>query len=456
MKPGTCQIERSGEEHTVGGWRRRGWKQESLIRGASWLLCALLSACGMCAGMDEQPAGAMKPLVPGPGLEPMQPLTSSRQSPLRGLNWLPTTEQEVQGVKFDHLLLMPKYISTFGYDDNILGRSSSHQEGDCLATYAPSMALRYTPQQDLVMNAEYGFTWHEYLKGVARDYFSHDASGAVLWKQAGLEGLSLQFNGAYQQTGDTGVLESDYLAFTRLQSYNVGPSLLCHFNRLEMVFAYQYAVTHYFARRDLNDDYDTHGATAGFAYRITEKGTAVFVTYAFKHTDRPNQTLANYETHELRTGIQGQFRKLDFKAGVGMNANCYLDNSRLNGNQPGAFVNATYTPNHIVAFRLAANRALTASPLTGAATSIGVIANAQLNVARKQQVTLTASWLEEKYATYDRTTLQAGALYKWAFARHVSFMAQADHAERQQSNSFNVTINSATRWPQLWILGSRS
>lgn len=416
---------------------------KALARGVKWLCWAGLLQLhwGAMAEVVNEP---VKAAIPGPGIEPAKALESPREGFAERISLFQEREPTATWLKFGELLLSPTYSQSSTYNDNVLGQPADSQKQDFQVNYAPRLAVRYAPSRDFTFDGGYGFGWHTYANQVARHYMTHDADGALNWNRVGLDGLSLRCDGSYQQTGNTGVLVQDFVAFNRLHAYNFGPTLAYRLNRLAVVLNYQYAETHYFERRNLINDFSSHAGTAVLSYRLTERGLAAYASYSAKSFQTLDPVTGDCVVQEGRVGLQGVYRKLEFRFGVGENSASYAQPSLRDKIKPGAAMGLRYSPNRIVSCELGASRAFVVGPLSGSTTNTQLNGTVVLDLSKFDRVTLFTAWTDEDYGTRRRDTLLYGVRYDRPLTRNMKLLAQVDRTERTVSLQPDVKMTTAT------------
>jgi hypothetical protein len=275
---------------------------------------------------------------------------------------------------------------------------------------------------------------------------SHDLNVNGQWRDFGLEGLTFYFGAGYHQGAYQGVLEEDFLNFERLQSYTFGPSISYELNRLKALINFQYTSLDYFSRVDEIEDYDQKKGSAFFTYQLTEKGLAAFAGYTLTDSTRPNASNSDYYTQEETVGVQGSFRKFNFKLGF-EESMIHAANSRpANNSGPGGLASLTYTPNDLLVFNCGASYLKVVGPLEGSSNNAALNAGLLMKVSPSQQVNLFSDWLHEDYIATDVTlkTLHFGFNYNWQALRRLKISAGFEDFLRTYSNAPEVRVKTGT------------
>jgi len=396
--------------------------------------------------MAEVVNAPAKVVTTGPEIEPVNALESPRQGFAERVSLFPEKEPTVTWLKFGNLLLSPTYSQSAMYDDNVVGQTADKQKQDFQLNYSPRLALRYGPTRDFTFEGAYSFGWHDYASHVAPHYLTHDGQGTLNWSRVGVDGLSLRFDGSYQQTGNTGVLEKDFVAFNRLHAYDFGPTLAYRLSKLAVVLSYLYSATHYFQHRNVVNDFASTAATALLSYRLTERGLAAFATYS----EKPTQTArspGDFHTQEARAGLQGTYRRLEFSFAVGANSVSYAEPSLSAKTRPGASAGLRYVPNRVISCGLSADHAFVTGALTGTSTNTVINGVVVLDPTMADRITLTTSWQDESFETLRRDTLVYDVRYNRALTRNMKLLAQvrrtAQDTAQEQTPRQDVKITTA-------------
>jgi len=219
-------------------------------------------------------------------------------------NWSSRYTQRIEipedppaGLRIGNTTLLPTWLETITYEDNLFGASRKKQDDFGVYTQ-PGLGVRHRFSERIEAGCYYKFGWYDYLDDKARDYLTHDVDFTLNCSNIGIDGLNLNVYDTYAQTANTGALNQSYRAFTRQHQNTSGAMVSYEPGRITAIASYDYTIVDEFGRS--GNDYDFHTVKSMCAYKINPR-LRPYVKYNFMCYDMiPDQN--NYTVHEVSAG----------------------------------------------------------------------------------------------------------------------------------------------------------
>jgi len=410
-----------------------------------FLFLILLESIGSSAVAGESP---FEPYSPDPDRRDLL-LSLERQQDS------PSVAAKPLGINFGHLKLLPQVDYTLTYTDNAV-RAQKNRRADFLSDSVPSVSLNFKPDELVTLDISYAFGWHDYLRDVARDYLSHNASGNLKVHNLFVEGFDLRFAEQYTQTANSDALLNNFVAFTRYETNQPSLHAAYTYNRFTISAAYTQFYTHYFARLDAPNNFTTHTGALECAYAFQPERFVLFGSYAFSSTIKPNDPAHDFITNTFTTGVRGVYSKLQYAVGTGLGM-AELVHTPIVGRSGarGPILNASisYQPQRRLQFALGAERRFFASPLSSFSTETNFSASTGIALTDKAKLIL-------QYTRNESDRLDGLALISTAYRgnfelnlnSHAKLTFGAARTRRDSSNGLNqfliheISIGGRLSW----------
>ena len=339
-------------------------------------------------------------------------------------------------------MLHPVATSDFQYTDNVLGQGHSNQKKDELWSTSSGFEFNYKPTRTFDMSASYRFGWNEYLDNNARDYLTHEASLNLAWHDIFTRGLEIDLGANYNQTGNTGVLEQEFLAFTRIQTMQINPSLTYRRSKLTVSASYYYDRYDYFGRTTSQGDLETHGALFLASYNLSDFLTPYFL-YSFAASHYFHEERQNFDTHELKGGLKINYGKFAFNLELGNEHSIRLkpydsDDGNIYG------LRLDYKHNEHFRAHILARRDFEVGILTGGGTysTLEVGCTAQVLPRFETEARFSAIYNSLNSGAHEMTK-QFNTRFTYQILRNLKGYAEYNRDMRTSVGGPNIDINTA-------------
>ena len=346
----------------------------------------------------------------------------------------------VEGIHLGKVTLRPSYDLKLTYDDNIFGQEKGGAKRDLILRNSPGIELDYTISESINLKTAYTFGWTDYLDDTARDYLTHNQSLNLEWKNAGVPGLDLALNEQYHQSGNTAVLEDEFVSFTRVQGISAGPTISFRRGRMGFIAGYQLGVTDYFGRTSSEGDFHSHATKGLFFYQVSG-GIVPYIFHEFTGTRFAHSAEDDFDLHDLRAGArftEGSF-KFDFNLG---NRRSLAREGYDSSDGLATRLRVDYVPNERWSLFFNAARHYDAGVRTGSSTNLEFSAGGGVELLRRLRLDSMVLWLES-----DRTsgTLQRTAQFDLRLtgkmAKHLTGYLAFIRLERTSNRFRDIIIN---------------
>lgn len=350
--------------------------------------------------------------------------------------------EDTPGLKIGNTTLFPTYLETLTYEDNLFAVSRKKQDDWGLYSQ-PGFGIRHRFSDKIQVAAGYAFGWYDYLDDKARDYLTHNANFALNLSNIGVDGLSINLYDTYAQTGNTGVLNESYLAFTRQHQNTSGAMVNYERERIAVSASYDYTLLNIFGSSD--NDYAYHTINAMFAYKVSKR-IRPYLKYRFQSYDFAPSDLNNYTMNEVLGGVifrpYDQF-EFDMYLGGQRSDAVYFDNSTEG---PIAGMRLNYFHNQRITAHFAASRGYEVGVLTGGMTVSSIEAGVTCKISPELVIGARGGWTKElRDSGEDQRTVQADLLARYQFRRQFFFTGDYRYTGRETNMGGGyVNTNQAT------------
>jgi hypothetical protein len=321
-----------------------------MFPGVRQILRALLLLCGalLISARAEEPTKTPTPAqepepLPAPTAKPIEPMPPPSARPaeinapgtIAPIEFLtpgglrsptdvvaptkPTApiERERGGLNFESVNLHPGFAYDLTYTDNSR-RTTTSKKQDALEEFGPNLTLNARPAEQVNIDAAYAFLEHDYIRNTARDYLSHSAFCTIAMKDLPVDHLNLALGDTYLQTGNTSVLETEILSFTRFQTNKAFGYADYTYDNFKVHTRYDFDNLNYFGAVT-DQDVRSESGTFDASYRLSEV-FELFSTYSiirtFQQTSSPLDP-ASQDRHTAETGFVATFDHFSFSAAGG-------------------------------------------------------------------------------------------------------------------------------------------
>lgn len=408
--------------------------------GAGETLGPLVTAEGRLptpkAGSDEKIGGATAVRVERPELDYVYPLRSRETIPYI-VDYQPTGLEFFAG----RLKLFPRLETRLAYNDNIFGSGEGEERSDMLWQNRPGLDLTFAPDPSFQLRSYYIFGWNDYLDDVARDYLTHDAGASMTWRNLGVRGLDLNLRDQYSQSGNTAVLDNEYVSFTRLQENKAGPTVEYRRENLGFAVSYEYGIVDYFKATLQSSDYYTHAGKVLWWYEVMPN-LVPYVRYDYKATRYRLDSGGDFDCHYLNAGVRANLgRKFNFDAFVGNHRGISLDPYDSNDG-PSAGIKLGYTPRLGYTVYFNSEYRFWQLVRTGGTRTLLLAAGGRFRVLPEFFVDGRVSWMQDdRMDGIQQRTLLYRAQFEYAIRRDLRAYAGCNRAERATTGARDVIIN---------------
>jgi hypothetical protein len=229
------------------------------------------------------------------------------------------SEQERGGLNFDRVNIHPGLAYDLTFTDNSL-RTATSKKQDALQEAGPTISMNARPTEQITIDAAYAFLEHTYLFNTAENYDSHSGVCVMQFKNLPVDHLDFALGDSFLETGNTSILETQIIAFTRFYTNNAFGYADYTCDRLKLHARYDFDNLHYYGASAKDQDVRTETGTFDASYRLDET-FELFSTYSIIRTfQQAGGTPADPDSqdrHTAEAGFVAKFDKLAFSAAGG-------------------------------------------------------------------------------------------------------------------------------------------
>lgn len=361
------------------------------------------------------------------------------RSPLDSVNL--ATFPEPKGLRFGALKIDPYFAFDSIYSDNSR-QAAVQRTDDVLLQYAGGFGAAFRPHENLKVNLNYEFGWHDYVKDTAKDYLSHRAGFDATLNRVFVEGLSLSFSDQYLQTAGGNILENEIVQFTRYQSDRAAARAQYKFNRFKISGEYAYSFTDYFDQRTFGrSNFRTHTGSLEAAWEWLPKRLEIFESFQIQRTLFDHAGTSDFDADTWLAGVRGSYSKLYYSVAVGYASAVpvYVDGVKGDGSYNA---NLGYVPHRRLMFDLAASRSFSAGVRTGDSLETNLTTSLKMVLTPAGKLTLSYTRNQSDRATSEQQISVAySSVFDYKLTRNASLAARLTRYDRTStfvSNSFTV------------------
>jgi hypothetical protein len=343
------------------------------------------------------------------------------------------------GLKIGRTTLFPSYTETLTYEDNLFGTPNKKTSELTLYSQA-GMGVQHQFAENIVATANYKFGWNEYLDEEAKDYLTHNADFNMSFRNV-VPGFSLNLFDSYGQTGNTGVLNTSFRAFTRQHENTSGLIASYERERVEAQAVYSWTLVDEFGRN--GNDYFYHTVDGLVGYKVTAQLKPYFryrfMTYDFEVDAN------NYTVHEVVGGVKYRpFQPFEFDFQVGNRRAIAVAGLDSNDGEI-ARIRLTYYRHEWLTAYAEGSREFEVGVLTGGSNTSHVEVGMNCRIVEGLSLGSRLAWTREaRLSGEDLRTSQAGMLVRYDYLRQFSFTGEYMYTARESNLEHFVGYNRAT------------
>ena len=255
---------------------------------------------------------------------------------------LPTSPEH--GFNFGAVKIYPGMSYDLTYTDNSL-RTETHRKKDGLEEFGPNVALSAHPDEHIKIDLAYAFLWHDYVNNTAKDYFSHSGVGTIALRSILLDQLNFTFGDTYLQTGNTNVLETEILSFSRFATNKAFGSVDYTQGHFKIAARYDFDNLSYFEHPQSASNVHDQSGTLDLGYQLSEV-FQLFSTYSILRTYHDTVTAGfpkDEDRHTAEVGMVAKFDHFTFSGAGGYTASQIIyDGPQDDGAVASASMNYRY------------------------------------------------------------------------------------------------------------------
>ncbi len=408
-----------------------GWLTGMKISTFTLLWTATLPVVASYAGTASQPSTRIE----APRLQAASPLgryaSRTRQ------------QKDEGGFTFGRLRLHPLLDTSYTYEDNVLATRAQTAERDFLLETSPGIELDYRPTESVRLNTSYRFGWVDYLDDNSKDYLTHDAAFSLVWKHAGLRGLTFSLQDEYTQTGNVDVFLDEFTSFSRLHGNRAAAQISYQANRFGIIGRYEHRLVDHFSRFNAPDDYYSHTGNLLSYYRLTDRNLQVYSQYQVSRFLFTNIDTEDFDTHFLRAGLRGRYRRMTFDGSIG-NRRSYRRDTHDSDDGLAVHLSMTYKPSSRYTLLVNARQSFERRPQIGSLNELRFGADFQAHFPMGLKLDFDGHWLkEDRESGLRQQTWETGLTLSYQALKWVEVFVGYHRRERTNSASPSVTINRA-------------
>ncbi|MCW8132585.1 MAG: outer membrane beta-barrel protein [Planctomycetota bacterium] len=349
--------------------------------------------------------------------------------------------EEPDGIRMGRWTLHPMMTERLTYDDNVNGADETRQIHDFISEHAPGIGVNYMRGRNFKARGSYTFGWHDYLDDTQRDYLTHDATVEAEWSNAGVRGLTILVRQSYNQTGNTQVLEDEFLSFTRVQGYSSAINLGYVRGRISVATGYELAFTDYFGRTATLNDYHAHSIPIVFSYKLSQR-LVPYLTYNYTANRFQHRDGIDFDTHIIKGGIRATLtRKFSVDVSAGNSRAIAIEPYDSNDGQTYNF-NLEYRHSSRIMARLSASHGFSAGVRTGSATNTEFEIGGDFKLTRQFNISTSGMWrTEDRDSGLQQSTLTAQVGFFYHIKKFLQANAVYNRSERSSNAGPDIAIN---------------
>ncbi|HYG76488.1 MAG TPA: outer membrane beta-barrel protein [Planctomycetota bacterium] len=337
-----------------------------------------------------------------------------------------------RGFNFGHLRLHPTLSTDFTFTDNAT-RVEERTQSDVLNDSAAGIEVLFRPMEHINTVFSYEVGWHDYLLDKSRDYLSHKAVADVRVRNIFLEGFELSIYDSYLQSGNTGALENNLLAFSRYATNLAHIKAQYDFNRFSISGKYGYTLVDYFSRANSTSDYIAHAGDIEGAFKFIPTRLVLFGSYNITRVVR-STNIDNFDTHTVLAGVRGTYSKLQYSIGGGYSRAMLLSGDDTEEG-PSLSARVGYTPHERLTLALEASRRFVASPQVGISSDLDIRVSASLRLTAHGKFTVDYTRNHsDRLVGADQVSFAYNGAFDYKLSRFASAIASFTRTEREVSS----------------------